>query len=149
MAPGSVRALARVRGPGQVQALEQVPVPAPARGRATSLTEQSGWVRRFHNLTLRWPQSPEIPLIAKSVERWTKCSPLTLLKGKFFSHPRGVHLVQRKTHTQTDERCCRPINAGDQESVRRPANRKWIATTVESDRSKSEQCASQESQLPR
>src|SRR6476661_4901738 len=114
MAPGSVRVLAPVRG--QVQASEQVPARAP--GRATSLTEQSGWVRRFHNLTLRWLQSPEIPLIAKSVERWTKCSPLTLLKGKFFSHPRGVHLVQRKTHTQTDERCCRPINAGDQESVR-------------------------------
>ena len=48
MAPGSVRVLAPVRG--QVQASEQVPARAP--GRATSLTEQSGWVRRFHNLTL-------------------------------------------------------------------------------------------------
>jgi hypothetical protein len=76
MAQDSVRVRAPVQGlePGRVPA--RVPARAPGLAPATeSLTEQSGRVRRFHKLTLRRPHSPEIPLIAKSVERCTKCSP--------------------------------------------------------------------------
>jgi len=63
-----VRVLARGQGPERAQApaREQVRALAPA-----SLREQSERVRRFHKWTLRWPQSPEIPLLAKSAERWT------------------------------------------------------------------------------
>ena len=134
----------------------RVRVPEPEKARAPDLamaTEwerataweraPSGWGRRFHKLTLPWPQSSEIPLIAKSLERWTKCSPLLSLKGKFFSHPRGVHLVQRKRHTQTDERRGRPMRAGDQESVGGIAHNTWVATTVEADGPNSQERAAQ------
>jgi hypothetical protein len=69
---------APVRGPVLALALEQARVRALGQAPATepaSLREQSERVRRFHMLTLQWPQSPEIPLLAKSVERWTKSSP--------------------------------------------------------------------------
>jgi len=80
MVPDSVRVLAPALA--REQALE--PEPEPVRAQVSGLAlapatawvrEQSGRVRRFHNLILRFPQSPGIPLITKSSERWTKSSP--------------------------------------------------------------------------
>src|SRR6476660_8896686 len=81
---------------------------------------------------LQGPPSREIPLLGKFAERWTKSSPWTLHKGEFFSHPRRVRFVQRKTYTQTDERRGRPISAGNDQRVGF-VDRKRVITTVEPD----------------
>jgi len=67
---------ARVPEPELVPALEPGRVRARAPGRVPELElgqswgkERSGWVRHFHKLPLRGPRPPEMPLIAKSLER--------------------------------------------------------------------------------
>jgi hypothetical protein len=66
-----VQELAPVRAQVPVPERAQVPEPGLEMG-TVSQREPSGRVRRFHKLLLRGPQPPEIPLKAKSVERWTK-----------------------------------------------------------------------------
>src|SRR5262245_47959279 len=98
MARGSVRA--RVRAQAQAQGLEQALALGLARETATAwLREQTGKDRRFQSLMLRWPQSPEIPLIAKSVERWTKSSPCTLPQRQIlFTPSRGASRPTQNAH---------------------------------------------------
>jgi hypothetical protein len=137
MAQGSGRVLVPVlvMAPEWGWAPEQVLAPVSGLEWQTELAysrEPWGRDRRFHKSMLQGPPSREIPLVGKFAERWTKSSPWTLLKGEFFSHLRRVRFVQRKTHTQTDERRGRPISAGNDQRVGF-VDRKRVITTVEPD----------------